>query len=266
MRFFDLLKNRTKLFRKRSIHRMKIGLKYYLDRRPKDPVFIVASRRTGSNLLVDYLQSIPGISFQSEILNARMFYGIRSRFISKKAVLRHMAHSIHYNEHRICGAKLILKHMQTHGIVLDDLKSIFPSVKFIILYRQSILDQFISLKIAEKTNVWQWIDNGFVIPDSIDVDVWELNAFREEIKAFYKNIFAASWVMDRSVVISYEELVADSQGLFDRIIFPFLGLPASKISSITKKQNYKKPSEIVAHYEAIKNIISEESLKQDYSR
>ncbi len=265
MRFFTRLKNSTKLIRKRFLYRMKMRLKYYLNRQSKDPVFIVATRRSGSNLLLDYLKSIPNTSFKAEILNSRMSYGIRRRFISKRTVLRHIAHSINYSEHRIFGTKLISSQMQTHGIVLQDLKNLFPSVRFIILYRQSLLDQFISLKIAEKTNVWQWIDNGFLLPDSIDIDLHELNCFCGEVKTFYEGILASSWLRERSLIISYEELVSDPHGLFNRSVFPFLDVSASRIWSVTKKQNNKRPFEIVNQYEKLKKLINEESLTQDYS-
>ena len=95
---YIFFKNRTKLVRKRSAHRFKIFLKYYTNREEKDPIFIITTRRAGSNLLLGYLNSIPSTSFATEVLNKSMYYGIRHRAISKKAVLRHLAYSINYCE------------------------------------------------------------------------------------------------------------------------------------------------------------------------
>src|SRR5438445_4871241 len=39
--------------------------------KPYQPFFVVASARTGSNLLVEYLNQIPGVHCLSEILNWR---------------------------------------------------------------------------------------------------------------------------------------------------------------------------------------------------
>ncbi len=57
-------KNKFKLLRKRSFHRLKIFFEYKLARVQKEPIFIITTRRTGSNLLVDYLNSM--------VLNARL--------------------------------------------------------------------------------------------------------------------------------------------------------------------------------------------------
>src|SRR5207244_4288556 len=105
----------------------------------------IATRRSGSNLLLGCLNSIPGVSFASEILNTSMFYGIRGRWITKKTVLRHIAYSINDCKHRICGAKLLKIQLDAHGLHLEDLKKHFPNARFIILYRRSLLEQFVSL-------------------------------------------------------------------------------------------------------------------------
>ena len=257
------LKNRTKLIRKRSMHRFKLFLKYHLNREEKEPVFIIATRRTGSNLLLGYLNSIPEASFAPEILNKSMRYGLRSGFISKKAVLRHIAYSINACEEKVCGTKIIKLHLENHKINLEDLRRHFPKARFIILYRRSILHQFVSVQIAEATNTWSWT-NQFQLPSSMVINVPELLEYCKMIKGFYRDIFSHGWLKERSIVMSYEELAESPQEIFERTVFPFLGLPVSPVASEAKKQNTKKTHQIVQNYKDVIPWIGHPLTYQDY--
>ncbi len=264
LKVYELLKNRTKLVRKRSFHRFRIFFEYHLKREEKDPIFILTTRRTGSNLLLSYLNSVPGVSLAPEVLNKSMFYGIRGRFISKKAVLRHLAYSVNACPQKICGAKLIRTHLERHGITMGDLKKYFPKARFIILYRRSILEQFVSLKIAETTGIWQWTDQ-FRLPSAIVVKVPELLEFCKRVKNFYQDIFKQDEFTECSLVVNYEELVERPQAIFEKNLFPFLGLPPSPVVTSTKRQNIKRLHEIVQNYTEIIPWIGHPLTCQDYS-
>ena len=193
-----------------------------------------------------------------------MYYGIRSRSISKQAVLRHIAHSINYCQHRVCGAKLIKVQLESHGIVLNDLKTCFPKARFIILYRRSLLDQFVSLQIAEATNTWQWT-NKFRLPPSVTIQAPKMLAYCETMKKFYRDIIKPDWLKECSVMLSYEELVSSPQKTFERKMFPFLRLANSPVFSHTKKQNTKKLHDIIQNYPDIFPWIGHASTLQEYS-
>ncbi len=192
-----------------------------------------------------------------------MHYGIRPHFISKRAVLRHILHSIYNCSQVICGAKLIRIHMETHHITLEDLKKIFPEAKFIVLYRKSLLDQFVSLKIAEIANAWQWTAR-FRLPDPIHLDLKEFERFCKTTRVFYEEMLQRDWLKDRAIVISYEELVSAPQELFDGRIFPFLGLQPSSVSAQTRKQNIKSLHEIVQNYQEIERFVHDPLTNQGY--
>ena len=258
------LKNRTKLIRKRAMYRFKIFFRYYLKRQEKDPVFIITTRRTGSNLLLGYLNSIPRVSFAPEILNKSMSYGIRSKFISKKAVLRHIRHSINASKEKTCGTKFVKLHLESHKITLENLKEYFPNARFIILYRRSLMDQFVSLRIAETTNTWHWTSQ-FCPPSSLRVQIPELLEFCKKIKIFYRDIFRRAWLKECSIALSYEELVQSPQETFERVVFPFLKLPPVPVASSTKKQNTKQLREIIQNYADIVPWIQHPLTWQDYS-
>lgn len=258
------LKNSTKLFRKRLWHRLRIGLNYFFNREDRQAVFIIATRRSGSNLLTGYLNSIPGVTIGPEILNSSMYYGLRERFISKRAVLRHIRHSLNAYRKRICGAKLLAVQMEHYGITMEDLKRHFPNARFIVLYRKSLLDQFISLKIAERTDCWQQL-YGETVPEplsSIAVNTEEFKAFAEFVPKFYAGIFANEWMKERSVCVSYEELKDDAQRVFQEKIFGFLGTTRPILLSRYIKQNRRPVSEVVRNFD---EIVDFKETLQEYS-
>ncbi len=261
----NLFKKKFKLLRKRAFHRAKIGLNYWLNRQVKKPVFIIASRRTGTNFLIDLLNSVPGVSFVPEILHSEMAYGIRRSFISKKTVLRHILHSIHACRDTICGTKFIFVQLEAHRITLENLNHLFPEAKFIILYRRSFFDQFVSLKIAELTDVWQTY-GVFEPPRSFCIDPNELKSQYLKIKFFYEGIFKRSWLESRSIVLTYEDLYGDPQEIFNRMIFPFLKLPVSEVSWKIRKQNLRQAQEIVENFEDLKPLAEEMKQKYSFSR
>ena len=224
---------------------------------------MIATRRTGSNLLLGYLNSIPNTSFAQEILNKHMSYGVRDRWVSKAAVLRHIAYSINHCEHRICGAKLLRFQLEAHRITLQDLKTFFPRARFIILYRRSILGQFVSLKTAELTGQWLWTED-YKLPSSIHIETRAFEEYCGIIKAFYGNVFEHDWIRHCSVTLSYEDLAADPQKVFDETLFPFLNLPSSKVSCRLRKQNTKEPREIIANYHEIEPLVEYEWTRQAY--
>lgn len=251
---FKWIKDRSKLIRKRPTHRFKIWRNYLFNRKEKRPVFIIASRRTGSNLLLSYLNSIPGVSFLPEILNKDMFYGLRDKYICKQTVLNHIRYSINSAEHAICGVKLIKPQMIAHHLILEDIYRLFPQSRFIFLYRQSLSDQFISLKIAEITKIWSWQEN-FNLPENFHVDLKEFENFCLGIKSFYAREMAYPWVRSRSIILNYEEMAQHPQKMFDKKIFPFLGIDKTIIHSDMKKQITRKPSQIIKNYEDFENFI-----------
>ena len=106
---------------------------------------------------------------------------------------------------------------------------------------------------------------GFQLPPSIYVGTSKLREFCEWIKGFYHEIYIRyPWLTDDSITISYEDLASNAQEIFDNVIFPFLGLPSSQISSTFKKQNIKELSEMIENYYDVKPLIEQTFVKQNY--
>ena len=247
-------KDDTKLFRKRAWHRFRIFFKYYFRRSEKDPVFIIAKRRSGSNLCLSYLNSVPGLNFSPpEPLNPHMYYGVREENISKKTVLNHLAYTLNDNPAKICGFKMLFIRLLKHKLTLDDIRGRFPKTKFLIVYRRSLLEQFVSLKIAEMTDRWQW-SRDYTQPETLKIDTGEFRKFCSETRQFYENILQFPWIRTCARVIAYEDLAADPQRVFDTKIFPFLGIPPVSVSTTMLKQNTRPLEALVENFEQIRSL------------
>ena len=264
MHIYRLLKDKTKLSRKRSLHRFKILLKYYGQKTEKIPVFILTTRRTGSNLLLDYLNSVPGVSFAPEILNKSMFYGIPGRGISKPEIFRHIRHSINACAHSVCGAKLVGVQMKAHNLSPEDLHKLYPQARFILLYRKSLVEQFVSLKIAEMTNTWQW-SRDFKPPTSLHVSLSDLREHCRSIRSFYEKMLQKRWLTQHCLLLSYEDLTEDAQTVFNDSVFPFLRLPATVVRSTMVKQNTRKLRALIENYEEIRRFMNDPLARQEHS-
>lgn len=124
---------------------------YFKPRSSHQSVFILCNVRSGSNLLLSYLNSVPNVFLAGEILNPEQILGLRAGIDSQSTIFRHLRHVMNYRQRTITGAKLPLMHLETRGLSYNDMVNEFPSARWIILYREDVMAQYISLQIANKT-------------------------------------------------------------------------------------------------------------------
>jgi len=250
---------------KRWKHRIRIIGRYYLTpKRNIEPVFVVSAGRDGSNLLVDYLNSMPKVSIAGEVLSFELYDGVRLRFMTKAAVLRHIKYSLHNLDSTVCGVKLHFAQMQTRRIALDDIRQAFPTAKFIILYRRSIARQYISRQKAAASGQWLLHKHEKALDNKIRIDPSSLGAYYGKIKQHYKNLLELDWIKNGSVILRYEDLADNPQSLFDDILCPFLGLPPVEISTRLVKQNTKPMQEVVENYDQVEELLTGETAFHEY--
>lgn len=250
---------------KRWKHRTRMIWRYYLTpKRQFEPVFVVSAGRDGSNLLVDYLNSLAGVSIAGEVLSPGLYYGVRLGFITKGAVLRHIRYSLHSQGSKVCGVKLHFAQMKARDLSLDDIRQAFPTAKFIVLYRKSIARQYISTQKAAASGQWLLRKHEKAIDNKIRIDAATLNEYYGKVKQHYQDLFQLDWIKDHSVILSYEDLAEKPQPLFDEVICPFLGLPAMEISTKLVKQNTKPMNEVVENYAEVQQLLNAEAAYHEY--
>jgi hypothetical protein len=115
------------------------------------PIIVLSAPRTGSSLLSSLLSQHPGIYDCGEVLNQRVARGLYHRRFGPKAVVNHIRRSI-----RACGSncalvKLHFNHLADRAVPLTTILESFPQASYILLYRQSILEQYCSQVLASRT-------------------------------------------------------------------------------------------------------------------
>lgn len=249
-------------------HRLWIFLRYYFNRAERKPVFILCTARTGSVFLTSCFQSVPEISTLREVLSPVRSFGVLGRTATPESVRRHLCYSINASEKERCVLKLMHRHVESAGIslekLLQNLEKDFPSAKLIIIYRRSLADQYLSLKLAEATGDWVWKEKP-AQPPSLVIDPIEYRKYCESTRAFYETLLKNAWIRKNAVVLSYEELAQDPQGVFDRTLFPFLELPPCTVAVSTHKQNVKRPEEIIQNYAEVEALLNNQASFQHYT-
>ncbi len=264
---FADLKKKLPLGLKRSLFRIRIAAHYYLKKKKLEkPVFILCHERTGSNLLINYLNSHPAASFADEVLSTAQTYGLGKCFTSKKDVFRHLRYTLNNCNATVCGLKIFFGHLRRLKISFQELSREFPEVKWIVLYRLNTLNQFVSYLTATKTGVWLQSNDCDEIPRPVAIKLLpdQALAYHNGIKADLSHAAQCLNKKRKCLWLSYEEFSLDPQKTFDSKIFDFLELPKRRVSSNLVKQSLLPLQEQIENYEEVEAFIRNTDFTQVY--
>jgi LPS sulfotransferase NodH len=214
--------------------------------------FIVLTRsRTGSNMLISFLNSHPHIYAEGEIFNR--LHGRNHLDILSRAYGEQAPHI------KAKGFKIFYYHPldDPTSQVWDSLMNLDP-LWVIHLKRRNILRTLVSRKIAGLRDVWtarsdegrnldskkavtftvQDLDEGFK-----QTREWEI----EGEKKFEK---------DRLISVYYEDLISNPESTFKQIT-DFLGVEYVTPKTILRKQNPESLKKLITNYNELKNAFSE---------
>ncbi len=213
--------------------------------------FILLSRsRTGSNMLVSYLNSHPNIRMKREIfrwLKGKNYKDVLVKLFSKQPYYI-----------KAIGCKIFYYHPHHYesNDIWDELISM-DNLSVIHLKRRNIFRTLISRKIAGTQNIWIAGSSDGVDPDSnkaVSFTVEELKKDFMQTRDWEKNgdeMFCNHPL--RSVY--YEDLVSDPQGVLGNIM-DFLGVQDMQLITEYRKQNPERLRDIVINYNELKSAFS----------
>ena len=227
------------------------------------PVFVLSYQRTGSTLLLSYLASHPQITEYSEILNPDCNYGLSRHVKNTDAILQHISRMVRAKESKICCMKLMETQLAQRELLLneliDRLNATYPQCRYILLYRESLIKQFISMMIARKTRQWHCRDDKRKKHAHVRLDVQELESFCNERKKSYRELAEVTSCCTSLLTLSYEQMVDNPQKVFDETVFPFLGVPRSEIQTPLLKQNLDDSiKDTVLNYDEIQHLFDDD--------
>jgi LPS sulfotransferase NodH len=228
------------------------------------PVFVVATCRSGSNLLVSYLNQLQNVAMHGEVLCPLVPTGPRQHRIPAAKALRHIRYSLQARPASIRGCKLMLYQLADCSLTLDVLDSAFPGSKYVVLYRQSLADQFVSQKLALATRQWVLMTGQERKQATVTIDAVELRNYCDATRRAYRDVIATPWLRERAVLLSYEDLTADPAAQLAERICPFLGVRAVAPQSTLRKQNTLPVAERVANYDEVEALLASPLCRQHY--
>ena len=209
--------------------------------------FIVLTRsRTGSNLLISYLNSHPQIYAESEIFS--WLHGREHRQVLAKVFTKQPFFI------KAKGFKIFYYHPQDDdsGLVWRYLMAM-PDLHVIHLKRTNILRTLVSRKIAAMADIWTARSSSEVRAQKkkpVRFSVEELREGFEQTRAWEAQ--GDAMFRDHPLLqVTYEELTTEPESMFNRVT-TFLGVPYKSPRTALRKQNPESLRELIANYDSLK--------------
>ncbi len=237
--------------------------KWWLRRHvPYQPLFLVATCRSGSNLLMSYLAQQPGVAMLSEVLSSQLPIGPRRDCIPPATAISHIRYCLQGEKTPVRGCKLMLYQLANCRLTLDDIHAAFPAAKYIVLYRQSLAEQFVSHQQALATRQYLLPDGEAAKQSEVVIDSAELRRYCDEIRRGYCEVLRHSWLADRAILLSYEELIADTGLWLEKRICPLLGVQYRAPQTRLRKQSTQPLADRVANYREVSSLLHSPLCRQ----
>jgi LPS sulfotransferase NodH len=228
------------------------------------PLFLLATYRSGSNLLVDYLNSLDIECFY-EILNSAMPIAPIGERYSKRRAANHIRMSLQCLESPVRGCKLMLDQLHHAQLTPTDLLRDYPTARFTVLYRQSLAEQFLSNRTARVTQQWMLRPGARPRHVVLHVDREDLLEFCERTKNYYKSLLESPDLEGRTVLLSYEELTANPCHWLCEQICPQVGQrPGKPPCTMLRKQNSKPLDQRVENFSEVGDLLTSDICRQHY--
>jgi LPS sulfotransferase NodH len=246
-------------------HRLRILRKWWLRPHvPYQPVFVIATCRSGSNLLISYLNQQPKVTVLGELLCPLMPHGPRRDHNPPAKAIKHLKYCLQGERSQVRGCKLMTFQLANCQITMDRLDAAFPQAKYIVLYRQSLAEQFVSHHSAIATRQFLLRPGEKRKRAELTIDPAELRSYCDTIRRGYREVLDHPWLHGRCVVLSYEELVASPGEWLEQHICPLLGVsyvqPAVKLC----KQNTEPLAQQITNYREVAALLHSPLCKQHH--
>jgi LPS sulfotransferase NodH len=231
---------------------------------PFQPLLVIATWRSGSNLLLSYLRQQPNVSVLSEVLCSRLPIGPSRDQLPPEKAIQHIRYCLQGERAPIRGCKLMLHQLSGCGLSLDDLNRQFPTAKYIILYREQLAEQFISHRVAATTDQYLLREGETPRHAEIHVDPQELRAYCDDMRRRYRDVVERRWLEGKAVMVSYEELVSDPGYWLTQHICPLLAVPFAGAQTRLVKQSTRPLAERVVNYRDVAALLHSPLCRQQH--
>lgn len=232
--------------------------------RAYQPLFVIATWRSGSNLLLSYLKQQPHVAMLSEVLCSRLPIGPIRDCLPTSQALQHIRFCLQGERAPVRGCKLMLHHLSNCNLSIDDLQAAFPEARYIILYRESLAEQFVSFQTARATRQFRLHEGEQQRQIQITVDPPELRNYCDDLRRRYHTVIHSSAIRERAVLLSYESLTGDPNYWLRDQICPLLNIPFSAPETRIRKQSTRPLAQQIANYSQVSALLNSPLCRQQY--
>lgn len=217
------------------------------------PFVILSEPRSGSTMLHTYLNSHTEIKSYGEVLREN----IEANAIATETTpyIESLAFKPHTKALKAIGLKLFYEYFEdpryssSFNYVINR-----KDVKIIYLIRRDILKVYVSLKIAQKTNVWSSVKSAGNEPrPKITIDRNDYIQFREE-HLRHRRLFVTLLKDHPLLEVAYEDLVQNPQPVL-KSVQQFLGVKPKALFTLLKQQNPGSVESLITNYDEVKDIV-----------
>jgi LPS sulfotransferase NodH len=210
-------------------------------------VIVLSSGRSGSSLLVNYLNSNRCIHCHGEILGSEHGYGN----VEGKSTTELQAHVVSFFRKQstaYVGAKFLTHQFEELKITIDDVLEVLREPKVLLLYRSNLLETYVSLLIAQENNIWY--SSHTVNHISVPVNQRQFLDYVSVQRRRWQRCLESICGRVPLFYLTYEQLVEAPRESMDRV-FAFLDVPPTPIYTKSVKQNPRSLREKVSNYDVL---------------
>ncbi|MGF1494832.1 MAG: hypothetical protein ACFBSC_20785 [Microcoleaceae cyanobacterium] len=156
--------------------------------------------------------------------------------------------------------KLVFGQFKRLGITPEDLQAACPSSKFIIVYREHLIDCYVSLLRVAATQEWHLdsrksgADRSSPEKPLLYVDREKFLEFCQKTKLDYLECnFPA--LMEQAIIVDYQRLVSNPEQVFRDQVCPFLGLEFANPQTSLRKQITQPLSEVIENFNDLQETL-----------
>lgn len=240
-----------------------IGSQTFRSKNPANIIFVLCEARCGSTYLISLLDSVPGVKLAGELLNSK------SRTASPPSslpyvTLQYIQDSLRPLASHITGAKFFFGTLEDYGVSFRDLRRGFPRAKYIILYRKSLGEQYLSLLLAYATDSWLFNQKPKILHKKLPINRDIFRQYCLKAKERYRKALGHGLKGSAKLLLAYEDLVKDPQKVFDSMIAPLIGISPHKVRSKMEKQGTRPLEDMIENYDSVKDLLNSEIAHQEY--
>lgn len=223
---------------------------------------VLSSARSGSTLLTQLLNTHEGIVCREELLNREVLEGLQLKRADRRTIMNYILAMLLPRTNPCLpytGFKLFNEQLRYCNLQLQEVLRDLHSPPVIVLYRENLLETYVSLQIAFQNK--KWYSERRVNNCSIRVDWDDFCEYAEREKRRWKESMAVLKGA-KKILVTYDQIAGNCRNETMYRLFAFLDLPlnhkCSLVSACVRQNPLQLERKVVNYHEIMKRAQESE--------